>query len=142
MFKFVLTYMKDFYHGRFPFLLNLLIIGIVCFLGACGLGMPQLEGFDRELWQSDFKACQQRRVQCSEALLMQKHKLLDCSPRQVRWLLGKPDEVRLYRRGQYFYVYYLTSGWQCDSSRYTQPGRRIELRFSSLDRVNEFVLLE
>lgn len=118
-----------------------LFILFVC-LGntGCRMELPHIEGFNREVWVQDTKACRNERLAFEPALEKQLDKLEGLRPEEVKRLLGKPDGVRLYRRGQYFYIYYLEKGKQCDSSL-TKEGRRIELRFSSLDKVNEAVLL-
>ncbi|NIK73092.1 hypothetical protein FHS56_000578 [Thermonema lapsum] len=106
----------------------------------CRLELPRLEGFDREAWQQDPKGCRGQRLVFETALEKQLDKLIGLRPEEVKRLLGKPDRVRLYRRGQYFYVYYLETGNQCNETL-AKEGKRIELRFSSLDKVNEAVLL-
>ncbi|WP_051633213.1 outer membrane protein assembly factor BamE domain-containing protein [Thermonema rossianum] len=122
------------------------VIKILCMLFvwagsvACRMELPHLEGFDRTAWVQDPKGCQNRRLAFETALAKQLDKLEGLRPEQVKRLLGKPDGVRLYRRGQYFYIYYLEKGGQCDETT-TKQGRRLELRFSSLDKVNEAVIL-
>ncbi len=110
-------------------------------LVSCGSSVEfTKEEFDTELWKNDRQGCQGLRKNQLENFQKIKTKLYELSERDIRQVLGKPDQVDLYKRKQKFYVYFVEKGIQCEGgASETQQAERIEIRFSALERVNEII---
>jgi outer membrane protein assembly factor BamE (lipoprotein component of BamABCDE complex) len=57
-------------------------------------------------------------------------------------ILGKPDEKEMYKRGQWFYVYYFEPGPSCQPTSSVKRGdvKRVEIRVSAVGNVTELIL--
>ncbi len=105
---------------------------------ACQERLPTISDFDNSAWQSDKMGCQGQRAASFETLLAQKQMLMGLSQKNLVALLGKPDEQRLHKRNQKYYVYYLEGSSQCKAAQ----TRYLLFRFSALDNITEILLKE
>jgi hypothetical protein len=104
-------------------------------LCSCGKTLPEMDGFNRELWIHDKNACDGNRTNMIGALEQEKDKLLALTEMQVVEVLGKPDQHELYKRNQKFYHYFLTPASTCGQADSTT--RRLTLRFNAMGLVKE-----
>jgi hypothetical protein len=117
--------------------LNLLLLcGLLAW--GCQERLPSLSNFDQKAWQNDKMGCQGQRLQSFESLLAQKQSLMGLSQKKLMALLGKPDEQRLHKRNQKYYVYYLEGSASCKAAQ----TRYLLFRFSALDNITEVLLKE
>lgn len=108
-------------------------------LAACTSGVEfSKDEFDTELWKNDRKGCNGNRLSEYSKFLKIKDRFDGLSEREIRYTLGKPDIVDLYKRKQKFYVYFLENGPQCQENG-SGMAQRVEIRFSALERVNEII---
>ena len=106
--------------------------------GACQESLPTIADFDQKAWQNDKMGCQGQRAASFEVLLAQRKLLMGLSQKKLMALLGKPDEQRLHKRNQKYYVYYLAGSPQCKSA----STKYLLFRFSALDNITEVLLKE
>ncbi|WP_157638045.1 hypothetical protein [Flexithrix dorotheae] len=108
-------------------------------LGSCtGSGIPE-EAFDTQTWKNDPNGCNSERLTMLDQFKGVQDKIIGLSELQVNKLLGKPDKVELYIRSQKFYVYHLKPGSQCNAETFDKAGENIQIRFNSLNEVNEII---
>ncbi len=115
-----------------------LLLGGLLLWGACQERLPVIADFDQKAWQSDKMGCQGQRAASFEPLFAQKQLLMGLSQKKLVALLGKPDEQRLHKRNQKYYVYYLEGSSQCKAPK----TRYLLFRFSALDNITEVLLKE
>jgi len=96
---------------------------------------PQVEGFDRQAWESAV-SCDDDRLSEGRVLLAHEEQLLSSNQNEIQALLGSPSEHELYSRNQKFFYYDLRP--VCD----TLPGQRLSIRFDALGRVNEIQIIK
>ncbi len=103
---------------------------------SCGAG-PTFDKavFDQEVWKNDKNGCNNQRIKQLEGLNQVKDGLVDLREAAVRKIMGKPDQVELYKRNQKFYRYFLNNGSQCSGQGLL--GQYVEIRFSALNKVSE-----
>jgi hypothetical protein len=125
-----------------PALLLPMCLVLACLTG-CGSG-PQVPGFDQEAWRQDKRGCQGKRASLlADFEALAKPALLKgLRELETKQLLGSPDQIEVAERGQKFYTYFLEPGNQCQGSEAGQEARRIRVRFSALNQVNEITLID
>lgn len=94
------------------------------------------EEFDLKVWKSDPKACKGEREKLENDFLKIKDRLIGTSITDIRKTLGKPDKVDLDKRSTKQYVYYVTSGSQCENSS-DNVGKSYKIFFDALELVKE-----
>jgi hypothetical protein len=119
----------------------LLLIGFLA-VSACKGKNIALEGFDDETWRADPQGCKGERAQFWAFFDQNKEVLNGFSESDLKVLLGKPDERELYKRGQWFYIYFFDAGPLCDPTQEKQRGatKRMEIRLSAVGDVSEVIL--
>ncbi|MBX2840806.1 MAG: hypothetical protein KTR26_03490 [Flammeovirgaceae bacterium] len=115
-----------------------IIFLLLLFARCIGSGIPE-EAFDTKTWKNDTNGCTSERVALMDQFKAIQDKIIGLSELQVNKLLGKPDKVELYIRSQKFYVYHLKPGSQCDPDSFDRAGENIQIRFNSLNEVNEII---
>ena len=113
------------------------IIIVIVLLTGC-YSTPKIEGFDKDLWKTPIKYCDQDKLELAKILEKNEDKLLGEGQTQIKKLLGQPDEHELYRRTEKFFYYNLTAGDTCN----IEQQRRLSIRFDALDRAKEVVIIE
>jgi hypothetical protein len=116
--------------------IGIFIIGKLLFISMSCNSEKKLENFNSDLWKNDPKACLSFRVNIAPSLLEQRANLLGWSDAELVKVLGKPDQTDLQNRGQKYYLYFIEPGSQC-SDIYPTIGKKIKIRFSALNLVNE-----
>jgi hypothetical protein len=99
--------------------------------------VPKLKNFDATSWKSDNFGCKKLRSKMLEDLERNRELLMGLSQMQITEILGKPDEQKLHKRNQKFFVYYYENSPQCAEPN--KSGKYILVRFSALDAVSEIV---
>lgn len=119
---------------------KIFLLGLGAFLIGCSETI-ELEGFDKEVWESDKNGCGGSRKAISEVVMSQKDKLLGLEQKQLIEMLGRPDKYELYKRSQYFFVYSVDPASSCAdfNSKHTA---NITIRFNALGKVNEVVFYQ
>ena len=113
---------------------------ITCFIVAlisvgCTSSPVQLNNFDTRSWKSDPNGCNQKRSQWVPVILEQKDKVLALSETAVIDLLGKPDQIELYKRNQKLYHYQISPGAPCNSKDSVET--ELQVRFNAMGRAKE-----
>lgn len=93
--------------------------------------------FDTQKWKGDQNGCKNERLAEYPKFQKIQTELKGLSEVQIRALLGKPDRLRLYKRKQKFYIYFIEKGAQCEAGK--KEAKYVEIRFSALERVNEII---
>ena len=101
----------------------------------CSSSAVQLDGFDAETWKSDPQGCNQKRSQWVPVILEQKTKVLALPEKEVIELLGKPDQIELYKRNQKLYHYRISPGASCSSKDSVET--ELQVRFNAMGRAKE-----
>ena len=114
------------------------LVVICLMINACQSTTITEDEFDSEIWKKDKNGCLGERLKLLEDFNAVKGKMTDLSEKQIRSLLGAPDQIQLFERSQKFYIYYIETGSQCGKSG--KEGRHYQIRFSSLNQVNEVSL--
>ncbi len=105
------------------------------FTFACTASVPELEGFDPEVWKADRNACGGDREKLRASLLKQKDKLLGLSEMEMVETLGRPDEQEIYKRNEKFFYYFLSPSSECASP--AQSPERLAIRFNAVGLAKE-----
>jgi hypothetical protein len=118
-------------------------IGVLAWLAGCG-SSPQVSGFDQEAWRQDKRGCQgQRASLLADFEALAKPELLKgMRELEAKQLLGLPDQIEVAERGQKFYTYFVEPGNQCQDNAAGKEARRVRVRFSALNQVNEVTLID
>ncbi len=115
--------------------LAIILIGIV---SSCGNKTISIEGLDTNSWKADSKGCKGLRVPLETEYLSSKDKLKGYSQKEIMSILGRPDEVELYKRSQKFFIYYIQPGPGCEKNDIGEHRpKSLFIRFSALDISNE-----
>jgi hypothetical protein len=88
------------------------IFSLLILLG-CSKPLPQLDNFDRSVWTSDPKGCNNSRSTFIESVKNQKDKLKGLSERDLVKLLGPSDRNDLSEHHGKTYYYFITPGPGC-----------------------------
>ncbi|MBR08258.1 MAG: hypothetical protein CMP48_11370 [Rickettsiales bacterium] len=100
--------------------------------------LPNIPGFNQDIWQVPITYCDQDKMDLANILVEHKDQLLGEGQTQIKKLLGQPDEHELYKRTEKFFYYNLTPGDTCD----IETPRRLSIRFDALDRAKEVMIIE
>ncbi|MEO9804863.1 MAG: hypothetical protein ABJF04_16525 [Reichenbachiella sp.] len=103
---------------------------------ACQSQSVSFNSFDTKQWISESTNCNNYRISVIDEMESEFDQLLGMSETELVGILGNPEETHLYTRGQKFFSYSLTCG---DSVVDT---KRLRIRFSALDQVNEVIVLD
>ena len=106
---------------------------------ACGKSLPEIKGFDREVWKNDQNGCASKRLPLSDAVLATKDKLLGFGEMDIVAVLGNPDQQELYSRNQKFYRYYLEPNGKCIGVTSAHP-KMLVVRFNAVGLAKEINL--
>lgn len=115
---------------------HLFFLLIIPFLISCDSKKEPDFEFELSSWKKDKNACEGFREKNKPELIKSKDQFLRWPERQVNSFFGRPDRHRLSKRHQKFYVYFLESGKQCQSSD-EDYGEFLQLRFDATGYVNE-----
>ncbi len=99
--------------------------------------VQSIEGLDTASWKADRHACKQIRTGLEGSFMENKNKLMGYSQQEIGKILGKPDEVDLYKRSQKFFIYYIVPGKQCEGTNPNGRPRSLYIRFSAINVSNE-----
>ncbi|HEY0654240.1 MAG TPA: hypothetical protein VGD65_13970 [Chryseosolibacter sp.] len=111
---------------------------LVLFVFSCGKDLPTLQGIDTETWKSDRNGCEGKRFQMTNAMRVEKDKLLALDEKEVIAVLGRPDRNELYKRNQKFYYYFLQPAPECKLGN--EKPLRLVLRFNAMGLAKEVVV--
>ena len=92
-----------------------------------------------EKWELDKFGCSGERMKMVRLLVENKEEFFRYRQNQIIDILGKPDNLTLYERGQTIYFYYIKYHPNCPNVPYRAEEERIklELRFDALNRSKE-----
>ncbi len=108
---------------------------------SCNAKKDNIEGLATEMWKADAYGCLNQRADLEKSFMDNKEKLKGYSQKEMMQLLGKPDEVELYKRSQKFFIYYLSPGPQCNRQRLqNNRPKSLFIRFSAMDVSNEIFI--
>lgn len=107
-----------------------------CLSGTC-TQVTSIDGLDTESWKADKNGCNERRPGLEKSFLENQDKLKGYSQEEIGKILGKPDEVDLYRRNQKFFIYHIAPGNPCEGVNIEGRPRSLYIRFSALNLSNE-----
>jgi len=92
-----------------------------------------IEGFDQKLWKEDMNACKNLRVELVKVLLIKKEELKQFDDDAMIDLLGTPDKIRQFARGEKNYIYFVQSGSQCsEKTSSVKEGKKLVIEFDSV----------
>jgi hypothetical protein len=98
-----------------------------------------VSGLDYEKWELDKFGCKGDRMQMVGLINSNKEMFLRYRQNQIIEILGKPDNLTLYERGQTFYYYYIRYHQRCTDVPYRAEEEtvKLEIRFDALNRSKE-----
>ena len=120
---------------KLPFSTFILIF--ICLLFSDCSQVTTIDGLDTDTWKADKNGCGESRKGLEKSFLENKDKLKGYSQREIGRILGKPDEVDLYKRNQKFFIYHIFPGKQCPGITIDSRPRSLYIRFSAMDVSNE-----
>ena len=108
-------------------------------LTSCETIKPSVEGLDYKKWELDKFGCNGERVKMVRLIIENKEKFFRYRQNQIIDMLGKPDNLTLYERGQTIYFYYIMYHPNCSEIPYRAEEERVklEIRFDALNRSKE-----
>ena len=111
----------------------------LCILTSCKTSPPNIDDLDYEKWELDKFGCSGERMKMVRLLVENKEEFFRYRQNQIIDILGKPDNLTLYERGQTIYFYYIKYHPNCPNLPYRAEEERIklELRFDALNRSKE-----
>ena len=100
---------------------------------------PDIAGLNYEKWELDKYGCEGDRMDMVRLVIENKDKFLRFRQNQIIDILGKPDNLTLYDRGQTIYFYYIMYHPNCPDVSYRAEEERVklEIRFDALNRSKE-----
>jgi len=118
------------------FLKTALFISIIT---SCETNPPDIAGLDFEKWELDKFGCLGDRMEMVRLLIENKEDFFRYRQNQIIDILGKPDNLTLYERGQTIYFYYIKYHPNCSDIPYRAEEERVklEIRFDALNRSKE-----
>jgi hypothetical protein len=119
-------------------LLYLLPISLM-FLACQKLDIETAE-FSSSQWKSDRLGCKGSRLALKNGISGIQELIKGKPESQVVEILGKPDRVDLFKRGQKFFVYWLNNP-ECKADS-LQPNIYTEIRFNSIDIASELSVVQ
>jgi len=93
-------------------------------------------GFDSEGWKLDKNACEGKREGFYKAYPNLKVELKGTDDDDLTDIFGNPEKTFYYGRGRKDYVYFISPGSQCDSSKYALEGKELVIEINALGFVN------
>ena len=114
------------------------MLSISILLVGCGKSLPELENINQQDWKDDKSGCNGSRQSMKASILTQKDKLLALSETDLIKLLGRSDEMELYKRSEKFYKYYFHGGPGCEKD--TVPTSAMIIRFNAMNLAKEVVI--
>lgn len=117
--------------------LSFILISFV-FLVSCGKDLPTLNGIDAESWKSDKNGCEGKRFQMTNALRIEKDKLLALNEKELISVLGRPDRNELFKRNQKFFYYFLQPAPECKIGN--EKPLKLVVRFNAMGLAKEVVI--
>ena len=111
----------------------------LCILTSCDTTPPDIPGIDYKKWELDKYGCNGERMKMVRLLIENKEKFFRYRQNQIIDILGKPDNLTLYKRGQTIYFYYIKYHPNCPEIPYRAEEEmvKLELRFDALNRSKE-----
>tara|TARA_B100000401_G_scaffold426987_1_gene358116 strand:- start:21 stop:407 length:387 start_codon:yes stop_codon:yes gene_type:complete len=108
-------------------------------LTSCETAIPSIEGLDYKKWELDKFGCNGDRMKMVRLITENKEKFFRYRQNQIIDILGKPDNLTLYERGQTIYFYYIMFHPNCSEVPYRAEEERVklEIRFDALNRSKE-----
>lgn len=108
-------------------------------LTSCDTTPPDIPGMDYKKWELDKYGCNGDRMKMVRLLIENKEKFFKYRQNQIIDILGKPDNLTLYKRGQTIYFYYIKYHPNCPEIPYRAEEEmvKLELRFDALNRSKE-----
>lgn len=117
-------------------LINRNLILFLFLVTACTKKLPE-NNFDTAAWQSDPKACKNKRLELLPELEKVRPELLGLRETEIQKLLGKPEATSLTDQSERIYYYYLESGPQCTQKSYLSSANKLQVRMNSMGFVIE-----
>ena len=102
----------------------------------------KIDGFDAEAFKSDKHACAGTRLKLEPQLIEAQEQLKGYNQIEITKLLGKPDKIEIYKRGQRFFIYFLEKGPSCSTEKLVKYPKSLFIRFSALNSANEIFIKE
>ena len=111
----------------------------LCILTSCETTPPDIEGLDYEKWELDKFGCDGDRMKMVRLITVNKEDFFRYRQNEIIDILGKPDNLTLYERGQTIYFYYIKYHPNCPDIPYRAEEERVklEIRFDALNRSKE-----
>ena len=111
----------------------------LCILISCKTSSPEVSGLVYKKWEADKFGCKGYRMQMVGLINSNKEMFLRYRQNQIIEILGKPDNLTLYERGQTFYYYYIRYHQRCTDVPYRaeEETMKLEIRFDALNRSKE-----
>jgi hypothetical protein len=94
----------------------------------------EMEGFDKEKWNTSISECDTYRLEIAPLLLEKQEVILEGTQNEVESLLGQASEHELYERNQKFFHYRLTPNDECGDFKNVEF---LSIRFNAIGRANE-----
>lgn len=107
---------------------------------SCKTELPQLADIDLVKWSSDRNGCQGYRQSAVQVLDSQKNKLLALSANDITSMLGKPDQIELYKRNQKLFFYSLNPAPSCGTKDENTKPLRLMIRLNAMERAKEIII--
>ena len=109
------------------------------FVTSCNTPRPDIGGLDYKKWELDKFGCNGDRMKMVRLITENKEKFFRYRQNQIIDILGKPDNLTLYERGQTIYFYYIMFHPNCSEVPYRAEEERVklEIRFDALNRSKE-----
>jgi hypothetical protein len=121
---------------RFKSLSFILVSCLV--LVSCGKDLPTLNGIDSETWKSDKNGCEGKRFGMTNAIQVEKDKLLSLNEKELISVLGRPDRNELFKRNQKFFYYFLQPAPECKLGN--EKPLKLVIRFNAMGLAKEVVI--
>ncbi len=102
----------------------------------------QIDGFDAAAFKLDKHACTGTRLKLEPQLIEAQEQLKGYNQIEITKLLGKPDKIEIYKRGQRFFIYFLEKGPSCSNEKLEKYPKSLFIRFSALNSANEVFIKE
>jgi len=113
---------------------------LILLLTGCAADLPKLTDMDLVKWSGDRNGCQGYRQNTISALEQQKSKLLALSANDLTKLLGKPDQIELYKRNQKLFYYHLNPAASCNIKNQSNESLRLMIRLNAMERAKEILI--
>ena len=105
---------------------------------SCGKEVPTLIGVDATAWKEDRNGCEGKRFPMTNAIKIEKEKLLALDEGEIIKVLGRPDRNELFKRNQKFFYYFLQPAPECNLGN-ANP-KKLVVRFNAMGLAKEVVV--